>query len=80
MLAVERKVSPGDVDRRGDLLEQALRDDRAASAGSPTDVEEHGELVTAEPRDRVARADHVLQPLAEDREHLVADAVPVAGR
>ena len=49
----------------------------AGSAGSRTDVEEHGKLVTAEPRHRVAGPDHGLEPRSQDREHFVADAVPV---
>ena len=76
MLAVSEQVSPRDVDRSGDLLEQALRDDGRLRRLADR-RQEHGELVTAEPRDRVAGPNHGLQPRAQDREHLVADAVPV---
>ena len=76
MLARSERCRSRDVDRGGDLLEQALRDDgrlgRFADRG-----QEHGELVAAEPRHRVAGADHGLQPVAQDREHLVTDAVAV---
>ena len=63
-----------DVDGGADLVEQALGDDgrlgRLVDGG-----EEHGELVASEPRNRVARADDLLQTVAEGGEHLVAHAV-----
>ena len=76
MLAVNSRCQHRDLDRGGDLLEQALRDDgrlrRFADRG-----QEHGKLVTAEPRHRVAGPNHGLEPRSQDREHFVADAVPV---
>ena len=65
-----------DVDRGGDPLDQTLGDDRGLRRlldGGQQD----GELVTAEPCDRVARPDHALHPFAEHREDFVTDAVPV---
>ena len=57
--------------RRGQHVEQA-RDERLriASAGR-----EHGELVAAQPGDRVAGAQRVAQPLAADRQQPVARGV-----
>src|SRR6476620_1833965 len=70
----DQEVPLTDVDGGPDLVEQALGDDgrlgRLVDGG-----EEHGELVASEPRNRVARADDLLQPVAEGGEHLVAHAV-----
>ena len=63
-------------DRRRDLLQQPFGDNRRLGRLGHG-REQHGELVAADARDRVAGAKQGLQPLAEDREHLVADAVPV---
>ena len=55
-----QQVSPRDLDRGGDLLEQALRDD-GRLRGFVDRRQEHGKLVTAEPRHRVAGPDHGLR-------------------
>ena len=65
-----------DVDRRGDLLEQTLGHDRGLRRLADC-RQQDGELVTAEPRYRVARPDHALQAPSERGKHFVADAVPV---
>src|SRR6059036_1404753 len=69
-------MSSCDVDRSRDLLEQAFRDD--GRLGRLADrSEKDSELITAEPRHRVAGPDHGLETRAQDRQDFVTDAMPV---
>ena len=71
MLHVNARLAAAQRERPADRFEQRLRDDLARrSVGG---LEQHGELVAAEPRRGVAGAHRPLDAARDLGEHLVAD-------
>ena len=74
---LDRQPAPFDLDRLGERLVDPLRDDRDVARVDDA-LDDHRELVAAEARRSVGRANHLLQPVGERTQHRVADVMPEA--
>ena len=79
MLALSSSAAPAEVDRAREREQDPLGDARRAVRLGEV-LDQHGELVAAEPRDGVGGAQHAAQAPADLEQHLVAAAVAEACR